>query len=85
MTAAELLTVLTAVICCGALLNSLTPVLLWRRALAERPGHSTKPPALHQASARWHRINAELQMWAKAAGRARSLGHTAAALLSEVM
>lgn len=51
MTAAELLTVLTAVICCGALLNSLTPLLLWRRALAERPGHSTKPSALHQASA----------------------------------
>lgn len=48
-------------------------------ALAEDPGHSGEPTALHQVSARWQRINAELQMRAKAAGRARALELTAAA------
>lgn len=54
-------------------------------ALAEDPGHRGEPTALHQVSARWHWINAELQMRAKAAGCAHILERTAAALLSAMM
>lgn len=44
-------------------------------ALAEDPGHSGEPTALHQVSARWHRINAELQMRVNAADVQQTRAH----------
>lgn len=62
MTAADLITVLTAVIYSAALLNPLTHILLWQQPLADVPGYNGEPSTLHQLSAHWHGINAEVQM-----------------------